>query len=184
MLSAWDSVDLSQIVEVLDSPPRAGDPTRIRTSDRGIRNPVLYPAELWGLRLRPLSLCAHPRDSKPLMLVMLTPAPDPQLSLAHRVYSLIALVDAAVSLLVWNMYRYFSTSQGLCDMDKKKIATNIPTELLMEAVQLTGLNQTQVIIAGLEELVAREKRRALLALQGDVEVSLDLDKARDRKKVG
>ena len=68
-------------------------------------------------------------------------------------------------------------------METKKVATNIPTKLLMEAVRLTGLNQTQAIISGLEELVAREKRIALLKMEGKVKISLDLDKVRERKKV-
>lgn len=68
-------------------------------------------------------------------------------------------------------------------MKTKKVATNIPVQLLLEAVKLTGLNQTQAIIAGLEELVAREKRKALLNLKGNVKISLDVDKIRGRKKV-
>lgn len=68
-------------------------------------------------------------------------------------------------------------------MITKKVATNIPIKLLKEAVSVTGLNQTQAIIAGLEELIAREKRIALLKMKGRVKVDLDLNKSRERKKV-
>ena len=50
-------------------------------------------------------------------------------------------------------------------METKKVATNIPVELLKEATDLTGLNQTQALIAGLKELIAERKREKLLGLR-------------------
>ena len=44
-------------------------------------------------------------------------------------------------------------------MALKKVATNLPEDLLSEAVKATGLNQTQTIIEALKELVARERRQ-------------------------
>lgn len=68
-------------------------------------------------------------------------------------------------------------------MGLKKIATNIPEELLVEAVKATGLNQTATIIEGLKELIARERRLELLRLKGTLELKLDIDDIRQRKKV-
>ncbi len=65
----------------------------------------------------------------------------------------------------------------------RKIATNIPDELLKEAVKATGLNQTATIIEGLKELIARERRAQLLRLKGTMELDLNLDNVRQRKKV-
>ena len=52
----------------------------------------------------------------------------------------------------------------------KKLATNIPEELLEEARAVTGLNQTQTIILGLKELIAKKKRDEFLELKGRVKV--------------
>jgi hypothetical protein len=51
-------------------------------------------------------------------------------------------------------------------LNVRKIATNIPSDLLTEATKLTGLNQTQALIEGLKELIAREKRMGILNLRG------------------
>jgi hypothetical protein len=67
-------------------------------------------------------------------------------------------------------------------MDKKrKIATNIPERLLREATELTGLNQTQTLIAGLRELIAERKRSRLLGLRGRISIGLDVDRVRQRR---
>lgn len=65
----------------------------------------------------------------------------------------------------------------------KKIATNIPEDLLLEAVKATGLNQTQTIIEGLKELIAREQRLSLLGLKGRITFSIDSDKTRERRRL-
>jgi hypothetical protein len=64
---------------------------------------------------------------------------------------------------------------------RKKIATNIPVRLLREATELTGLNQTQTLIAGLRELIAERKRSRLLGLKGRVSIDLDVDHIRQRR---
>ena len=64
----------------------------------------------------------------------------------------------------------------------KKVATNIPVELLQEATELTGLNQTQALIAGLRELIAEHRRSALLRLKGKLDVRVDLDTSRQRRR--
>jgi hypothetical protein len=63
---------------------------------------------------------------------------------------------------------------------KRKIATNIPEDILFEATELSGMNQTAAIIEGLRELIKREKRRRLVALEGKVKVEFDIDRSRQR----
>jgi hypothetical protein len=63
---------------------------------------------------------------------------------------------------------------------KKKIATNIPLELLDEAVELSGLNQTATIIEGLKELIRKERRKLFIGLEGKVDISYDVKKSRSR----
>lgn len=64
----------------------------------------------------------------------------------------------------------------------KKVATNIPEDLLREATTLTGLNQTQALIAGLRELIAERRRNALLELKGKIDVRIDFDASRQRRR--
>ena len=64
----------------------------------------------------------------------------------------------------------------------RKIATNIPRDLLAEATKLSGLNQTQAIIAGLRELVAKQKRQVLYDLRGKIHISVDTNRSRHRKR--
>ena len=65
-------------------------------------------------------------------------------------------------------------------MNSRKIATNIPSDLLDEAVQLTGLNQTQTLVEGLKELIAKKKRLDLLAMGGKIQIRVDTDRSRKR----
>lgn len=67
-------------------------------------------------------------------------------------------------------------------MTTRKIATNLPTELLNEAVHLTGLNQTQTLVEGLKELIAKRKREAILDLQGKIHIHVNTDQMRQRRK--
>lgn len=67
-------------------------------------------------------------------------------------------------------------------METRKIATNLPEYLLDEAVRLSGLNQTQTLVAGLQELVAKYKREALLSLHGKLHIRVDTNKTRRRRK--
>ena len=62
----------------------------------------------------------------------------------------------------------------------KKISTNIPEELLRKACDLTNLNQTETLIAGLKELIAQQDRQAILDLKGKVRINLKLDEMRQR----
>ena len=64
----------------------------------------------------------------------------------------------------------------------KKVATNIPVDLLEEASELTGLNQTQALIAGLRQLIAEQKRQRLLGLKGKLHVDFDPVRTRQRRR--
>jgi hypothetical protein len=65
----------------------------------------------------------------------------------------------------------------------KKISTNIPEELLQKACEITNMNQTEALIAGLRELVAQHERKAIVNLKGQVHVDIDLDKIRQRVRL-
>jgi len=62
----------------------------------------------------------------------------------------------------------------------KKISTNIPEELLIKACNLTNLNQTDALIAGLRELIAQHDREAIVDLKGKIKIDLNLDEIRQR----
>ena len=65
-------------------------------------------------------------------------------------------------------------------MSTRKIATNIPSDLLDEAVQLSGLNQTQTLVEGLKELIAKKKRQELLSMGGRLQIRVNTDQTRKR----
>lgn len=64
----------------------------------------------------------------------------------------------------------------------KKIATNIPARLIEEATQITGLNQTQTLVEGLKELIAKNKRQTLLSLAGKMKIDVDTNLTRKRSR--
>ena len=58
---------------------------------------------------------------------------------------------------------YIHSSSGVYTMTKlKKISTNIPAELLRKACDLTNLNQTETLIAGLKDLIAQRERETIV----------------------
>lgn len=65
-------------------------------------------------------------------------------------------------------------------MNVRKVATNIPSSLLDEAVRLTGLNQTQTLVEGLKELIAKKKRQDLLSMGGKIQIRVDTNRTRKR----
>ena len=65
----------------------------------------------------------------------------------------------------------------------KKISTNIPEGLLRKACEITKLNQTEALIAGLKELVAQHEREVIIDLKGKIRIGLDLDAMRRRVKL-
>ena len=67
--------------------------------------------------------------------------------------------------------------------NNKKISTNIPEELLQKACDLTSLNQTETLIAGLKELIAQHEREAILDLKGKIKFDLNLEEIRQRVRL-
>ncbi len=65
----------------------------------------------------------------------------------------------------------------------KKVATNIPVDLLEQATDLTGLNQTQALIEGLRQLIAERKRRQLLSMKGKLQIRSDTARTRQRRRI-
>lgn len=65
----------------------------------------------------------------------------------------------------------------------KKISTNIPEQLLKKACSLTNLNQTDALIAGLQELIAQHEREAIVDMKGKIKIDLDLDEIRQRVRL-
>ncbi|MDZ4786765.1 MAG: hypothetical protein SGJ02_11890 [bacterium] len=65
----------------------------------------------------------------------------------------------------------------------KKISTNIPAQLLRKACSLTSLNQTDVLIAGLKELIAQHEREAIVDMKGKINIDLELDDIRQRVRL-
>lgn len=65
----------------------------------------------------------------------------------------------------------------------KKVSTNIPEQLLKKACHLTSLNQTEALIAGLQELISQHEREAIVDLKGKIQIGLDLDRIRQRVRL-
>ncbi len=64
----------------------------------------------------------------------------------------------------------------------KKVATNIPEDLLAEAVSLSGLTQTGALIEGLKELILKKRREEFLSLAGTMQFKgYSVGKTRQRK---
>lgn len=60
----------------------------------------------------------------------------------------------------------------------KKVTVNLPADTLQRARRITGKSITQTLIEGLQEIERREKRSALIKLQGKVKFDIDLSKTR------
>jgi len=78
---------------------------------------------------------------------------------------------------------YIISLMGIYMKKVKKISTNIPEDLLRKACDLTNLNQTEALIAGLKELIAQHEREAILDLKGKVRIDLNLDEIRQRVRL-
>ena len=65
----------------------------------------------------------------------------------------------------------------------KKISTNLPEDLLKNACELTNLNQTDALIAGLQELINQHERQAIVNLKGKINIDLDIDELRQRVRL-
>ena len=61
----------------------------------------------------------------------------------------------------------------------QKITVEIPRSLLTAAQEETGKGITQTVTAGLEKLKASRAYKTLLALEGQVDLNLDLEALRE-----
>jgi Arc/MetJ family transcription regulator len=60
---------------------------------------------------------------------------------------------------------------------------DLPAPLLEEALRVTRQKtKTAVIIAALEDLVRKNRTRGIKKFKGKVDLKIDLDKLRDRRK--
>lgn len=65
----------------------------------------------------------------------------------------------------------------------KKISTNIPEDLLIKACNITDLNQTDALIAGLKELIAQHERSEVIKLKGKIKINLNPEQIRQRVRL-
>ena len=65
---------------------------------------------------------------------------------------------------------------------RKKISTILPVALLNEAVRLSNANQTDTLIAALQDFVRAFKRRTILDLKGKINIDFDIEKDRERSR--
>jgi hypothetical protein len=61
----------------------------------------------------------------------------------------------------------------------QKITVEVPKSLLSAAQEETGKGITQTVTAGLEKLKASRAYKNLLALEGQVDLGIDLDELRE-----
>lgn len=60
---------------------------------------------------------------------------------------------------------------------------DIPEKLIDEAMKVTGAKtKSQLIKDALQEQIDRSKRKKLISLKGTIDLDIDLDTLRDRKK--
>lgn len=64
----------------------------------------------------------------------------------------------------------------------KKISAFIPSDLLDEAARLIDSNQTDALIAGLNELIRAHKRESIIDLRGKLRVKFDIARERERSR--
>ena len=67
-------------------------------------------------------------------------------------------------------------------MKQKKISANLPAELLQRACEVADMNQTEALVAGLQELIAAHQRKKIVSLKGKIHIE-DVEKARERVRL-
>ena len=65
---------------------------------------------------------------------------------------------------------------------QKKITVLLPTDLIQQALNASGLGLTPTLRKGLELVAAKDAYQKLLALKGKFELDIDLDELRKDKK--
>jgi hypothetical protein len=67
-------------------------------------------------------------------------------------------------------------------MDSRRITANLPADLLEQAMRATGRGITETLVEGLERLKRADAYRKAMALKGKVQVAVDLDVSRERRR--
>ena len=67
-------------------------------------------------------------------------------------------------------------------MDSRRITANLPADLLEQAMRATGRGITETLVEGLERLKRADAHRRALALKGKIQVVVDLDASRERRR--
>jgi hypothetical protein len=64
----------------------------------------------------------------------------------------------------------------------RRITANLPEDLLREAQEVSGKGITETIVEGLQLVRRRRAFEKALALRGKVEVRIDLEESRERRR--
>lgn len=66
----------------------------------------------------------------------------------------------------------------------KKISAFIPASLLEKAQQVLDLNQTETLVEGLKEIIARNERMKAIKTLSPIRIDYDVDAVRQRRVMG
>ena len=64
----------------------------------------------------------------------------------------------------------------------RRITANLPEDLLREAQEVSGKGITETIVEGLQLVRRRRALEKALALRGKVELRIDLEESRERRR--
>jgi hypothetical protein len=70
----------------------------------------------------------------------------------------------------------------MADPATKRVTVNLPAKLLKDAESVTGSGITKTIVEGLELVARRRAVEKILALRGKLDLRIDLDVARERRR--
>lgn len=66
---------------------------------------------------------------------------------------------------------------------KKKISAILPSDLIQQAIDLVNMNQTETLIAGLKELIAKHQRIKALKALPKLHFAYAVDAVRQRRRM-
>ncbi len=67
-------------------------------------------------------------------------------------------------------------------MNTRRITANIPADLLEKAMEVTGQGITETLIEGLEQVRRRRFYEKAMALRGKINLNIDIDESRGRRR--
>ena len=74
------------------------------------------------------------------------------------------------------------TSIGIMTTGRRRITVNLPEGLLEEAMEVTGKGITETLVEGLRLVRRARAYEKTMALRGKVNLSIDLDASRERRR--